>query len=107
VERIVAQGNVRIEQATRIATAGRAEILPGPGTVTLSEEPRVTDSAEGSSAEGAELVLRRGQRTAYIEGAPPGSSMPTERPTVILPPMNFDNIFKAGNNTTPAPAPSP
>lgn len=107
VERIVAQGNVRIVQATRIATAGRAEILPGPGTVTLSEEPRVTDSAEGSSAEGAELVLRRGQRTAYIEGAPPGSSMPTERPTVILPPMNFDNIFKAGNNTTPAPAPSP
>lgn len=43
IERIVASGDVEIQQAGRRAVAGRAEVDPVEGTITLSENPRIID----------------------------------------------------------------
>jgi lipopolysaccharide export system protein LptA len=94
IDRILAEGHVVITQGTRRATAGQAEITPGAGEVVLTENPLVVDSADGTQAIGARMVLKRGERKAFIEGPEATPGQPAQRPTLILPPMNFDNFGK-------------
>ncbi len=105
IDYIVARGNVRLVQGTRVATAGLAEIFVGNGTIVLSDHPVVADSApDGIGAVGTQLILHKGDRRASIVGEPasttPGSGKPAnpaQRPTVFLPrnAINFDNLGKA------------
>lgn len=60
IEEIVASGSVEIHQAGRSAYAGRAEVDPRAGTVTLSENPRVVDNEV--EVEGYQFVLHKGER---------------------------------------------
>lgn len=60
IEEIVAQGGVEIHQAGRSAFAGRAEVNPRAGTVTLLEDPRIVDGEV--EVEGYQFVLHRGEK---------------------------------------------
>jgi lipopolysaccharide export system protein LptA len=73
IESILAVGNVRIRQEGRTAYAGRAEVNPVAGTVTLSESPRIVDG--DVEIEGYQFVLFRDQRRFQSipdPNAPPG-----------------------------------
>lgn len=50
IERILAVGNVEIEQAGRKAYSDKAEVDPSEGTVVLSENARLVDNDVGVSA---------------------------------------------------------
>ncbi len=75
---IIAKGNVKIEQAGRVATSGRAELFPRDGKVILTDKPVVTD-AQGVVS-GHRMTLLKGERRALVEGGPSG-----DRPKVTLP----------------------
>jgi hypothetical protein len=75
------------------------------------DNPVVLDSADGTQATGDRIVLKRGERKAYIMPMetpepttnPENAMTPHARPTVILPPMNFDNFKKPADKAgTPA-----
>jgi lipopolysaccharide export system protein LptA len=77
IEKIVAIGNVRLVQKERVATAGKAEILPQTGKVVLMDSPKVT-SKDGVLV-GYRITLLQGEQKALIEKGP------GQRPTLILP----------------------
>jgi lipopolysaccharide export system protein LptA len=108
IDKILAEGHVVVVQGTRTATAGEAEITPGSGEVVLTQNPQVVDSLDGTQATGERMVLKRGERKAFIEGSTTGETgMPEQRPTLILPPMNFDNFGKFGDKQQTPPSSSP
>jgi len=76
---LIATGNVRIVQADREATCGRAAVYPGEDKVELTENPVVRSVKEGWVQTGPKMVLYRGERRAAVEGTA------TERPRLILP----------------------
>jgi lipopolysaccharide export system protein LptA len=59
---LLATGRVHIVSAQREATCGRAEVLPLQDKVTLTENPVVTDHANGSVATGDKLVLLKNEQ---------------------------------------------
>ena len=61
-KRMLATGRVRIEQGDRVATCGRAEVLPGEEKITLTEDPMVRDGE--STVVGETITLFRGERRA-------------------------------------------
>jgi len=66
IERILATGNVRIEQAERVATAGRAEVLVEEERILLTENPVVSQA--GGRLTGPELVIERGAGRVIVKG---------------------------------------
>lgn len=91
VEEIVATGGVEIYQAGRSAFAGRAEVNPHAGTVTLSENPRIIDGEV--EVEGYMFVLHKGQRK--FESIPdPNAPEDTPSRSVVrlgaMPDLGFD-----------------
>jgi len=60
IDEIIAQGSVEIHQAGRSAYAGRAEVNPIAGTVTLLENPRIID--RDVEVLGYKFVLHKGDR---------------------------------------------
>ena len=76
IESIVAVGNVVIVQEGRTAYAGRAEVNPRAGTVTLSENPRVVDG--DVEVEGYQFVLFRDERRF---ASVPDPDAPPDRPS--------------------------
>ena len=64
---LLATGRVRIEQGDRIATCGRAEVLPDEEKITLTEDPMVRDGE--STIVGEKITLLRGQRRVIVEKA--------------------------------------
>jgi lipopolysaccharide export system protein LptA len=59
---MVATGHVHIWQEDREATCGRAEVLPLEDKIILTENPSVTDRANGSVGTGDVIEIRRNQR---------------------------------------------
>jgi lipopolysaccharide export system protein LptA len=96
IEEIVARGNVEIHQAGRSAFAGLAEVDPRAGTVTLSENPRVTDGE--TAVTGYRFVLHRGEKR--FESIPDPNA-PAEKPSrsVVrlgaMPDLGFDQEEEA------------
>ena len=90
---LVATGHVRILQADREATCGRAEVFPGEDRIVLTDKPVVRNPADNYEAAGYRMVLYRGQRRAVIEAAP------GERTRITLPPVK-----NMGFGDTPKPA---
>ena len=80
IKKIIAIGNVVINQKGRHATAGKAIILPDEEKIILTENPVVTD--DQGTVTGFRMTLLRGQNRAVVEGGPKG-----ERSTVVLPVM--------------------
>lgn len=81
LERIEAYDSVRIEQMGRVATAGKATILPIEGRVVL-EEKAVVEDARGRVS-GHKLILLQGERRAIVEGG----GADGERARITLPGM--------------------
>jgi Uncharacterized protein conserved in bacteria len=66
LERIDAYDSVRIEQSGRVATAGKATILPEEGKLILEEKAVVED--DRGRVSGHRLTLLQGERRAIVEG---------------------------------------
>lgn len=117
IEKIVASGNVEIVQAGRKAVAGRAEVDPVAGTVTLSDNPRIIDGEV--EVEGYQFVFYKEDKR--IETIPDPNATPDEpsrsRVTLgALPPIEFAQPEEeitvlehvqppAGDDSTEEPAP--
>lgn len=69
IQRIIATGNVRIEQAQRVATAGKAVVEPNEERIVLTEKPVVTQA--GTRLEADELIIERGKGTIVVNPTTP------------------------------------
>jgi lipopolysaccharide export system protein LptA len=63
---LIATGHVQIAQGERVATCGRAEVLPGEDKIILSENPVVRDTENSSSVTGPVIELYRGERARVV-----------------------------------------
>lgn len=67
VDRIIADGNVVIDQYGRRTTANHAEILPQTGRAILTGNPRVNDSINNAVVEGERITLLRNEQQVRVE----------------------------------------
>lgn len=65
LDRILAMGNVRIEQEGRFATSGRAEVLLLEGVIVLTENPVLRN--EQGSVSGDRITFYRGDSRVVVE----------------------------------------
>jgi lipopolysaccharide export system protein LptA len=72
---LIAKGRVKIIQGDRVATCGRAEVLPGEEKIILTENPLVRDGQ--SAVTGERMVLFRGERRAVVESGASGPARVT------------------------------
>lgn len=91
---MLATGRVRIEQGDRVATCGRAVVLPGEERITLTEDPMVRDG--DATAVGERITLLRGERRAIIDKA-----------RITLPAIRDLGFPKGTPPPAPAPTPAP
>lgn len=82
IEEIVAQGSVEISQAGRRALAGRAEVDPVEGTVTLSENPKIIDGKV--DVEAYQIVFYKDERRVVSIPYPESSTGKPQRSRVTL-----------------------
>jgi hypothetical protein len=64
---LLATGNVSITQGTRVATCGRAEVLPREEKVVLTEDPVVIDKATEFVSAGERITMLRGQERVVVD----------------------------------------
>lgn len=96
IERIVASGDVNITQAGRQAVAGRAEVDPRAGTVTLSDNPRIID--DEVEVEGYQFVFHTEDRRIETIADPDAPADQPSRSRVTLsslPPIGFSQPKEA------------
>ena len=125
VQSIVATGNVRMEQAGRVATAGRAEVSPDDGLVILSENPKIVDTK--ATIEGWKIVYNSRNKTAQVLPTPgdqlaAGQKKARTKVTIsenAIPKLDYEQVLGTDNKPadepaatppapqTPAPAPAP
>ena len=96
-KRMLATGRVRIEQGDRVATCGRAEVLPGEEKITLTEDPMVRDGE--STVVGETITLFRGERRVVVTRA--------RLTGPAIKDLGFPKGAPAPAAQTPAPASSP
>jgi len=82
IESILAEGHVVIEQAGRKATAGRAEVNPVKGTVTLSKHPKIIDN--DVEVEGYQFVIHTADKRVETIADPNASPDQPSRSKVTL-----------------------
>ena len=70
VERIVAEGGVRIVQGTRVATGGKAEYFRNEDRIVLTGSPKVVDGA--NSVQGHEIILYNKENRSVVKGGQDG-----------------------------------
>lgn len=64
---LLATGHVSITQGSRVATCGRAEVLPREEKVVLTEDPVVIDHATDFVSAGEKITMLRGQERVEVE----------------------------------------
>jgi lipopolysaccharide export system protein LptA len=64
---LLATGHVSISQGSRVATCGRAEVLPREEKVVLTEDPVVIDKATNFVSAGDRITMLRGQERVEVE----------------------------------------
>ena len=64
---LLATGNVSINQGTRVATCGRAEVFPREEKVVLTENPVVADKATDMVSSGDRITMLRGQERVVVD----------------------------------------
>jgi len=69
IERIIATGNVRFQQGTRLATAERADYFESEQRLVLTGNPRVWDTQEHDELTGDEIVLLLQEEKALVKRA--------------------------------------
>lgn len=91
---LLATGKVSMTQGTRVATCGRAEVLPREEKVVLTENPVVVDNATNFVSAGERITMLRGQERVEVEKprltGPPikdlGFDKKSEKPAAEEPP---------------------
>jgi lipopolysaccharide transport protein LptA len=99
VQSVVAEGNVRMEQAGRVATAGRAEVLPDKGLVILSDNPKIVDAK--ATVEGWQIIYNSRDRMAQVLPTPadmilPGQQKVRSRVTIAeeaVPKLDYEKVL--------------
>lgn len=76
IERILAIGNVRIEQEGREATAGQAEVFPQERRIVLTESPVLRDEQGLVSGERITFIQGEGARVERGERGPVRITLP-------------------------------
>jgi lipopolysaccharide export system protein LptA len=92
---LLATGNVSITQGSRVATCGRAEVLPREEKVVLTEDPVVIDKATDFVSAGDRITMLRGQERVEVE-----------KPRLTGPPIKDLGFDKNPPAETPPAAPS-
>ena len=69
VERIIATGNVRFQQGTRVAVAERADYFESEQRLVLTGNPRAWDTQEHDELTGEEIVLLLQEEKALVKQA--------------------------------------
>ncbi len=95
---LLATGKVSITQGTRVATCGRAEVLPREEKVVLTENPVVIDHATDFVSAGERITMLRGQERVEVEK--PRLTGPAIKD------LGFDRNKPAASTETPAQPPS-
>ena len=82
ISSVVQQGDVRIEESDRVATAGQANYNPGDQSLLLTGSPRVTEGAIITTAHAISLSGRSGEasasgevKTTYNQGQGSGGAL--------------------------------
>ena len=70
VDRIVAEGDVRIVQGARVATGGKAEYFRSDERIVLTDSPKVVEGA--NSVQGHEIVLYLKENRSVVKGGQDG-----------------------------------
>ncbi|TLM68968.1 MAG: lipopolysaccharide transport periplasmic protein LptA [Deltaproteobacteria bacterium] len=70
IDRIVADGSVRIVQGSRLATAGRAVYFRGEDRMVLTGSPKVTEGS--NSVQGNEIILYLKENRSVVMGGQSG-----------------------------------
>jgi lipopolysaccharide export system protein LptA len=70
VDRMVAEGNVRIVQGDRVATSQRADFFRDQERILLTGSPQVTE--KGSTVQGHQITLFMKERRAVVQGSQSG-----------------------------------
>lgn len=70
VDRIVAEGNVRIVQGGRVATGGRVEFFRAEERMVLTGGPRISDGT--NAVQGEEIVLFLKENRSVVKGGEGG-----------------------------------
>jgi lipopolysaccharide export system protein LptA len=70
VDRIVAEGNVRIVQGERVATGGRAEYFRAEERMVMTGSPKVSEGA--NSVQGHEIVLFLKENRSVVKSGQDG-----------------------------------
>ena len=70
VDRIVAEGNVRIVQQARVATGGRAEYFRAEERIVMTGSPKVSEGA--NSVQGHEIILYLKENRSVVKGGQDG-----------------------------------
>jgi lipopolysaccharide export system protein LptA len=70
VERIVAEGNVRITQGSRTATGGKAEYFRAEERIVMTGSPRVSEGR--NSVQGQEIILLLRENRSVVKGGQEG-----------------------------------
>lgn len=88
IERVIATGNVLMQDTERTLKAGKATILTAANEVILEDHPIYED--EDGIVTGHRMILRKNEKKAYVE---PGAG---ERAKVVLPKLNNLNSIIEG-----------
>lgn len=91
---LLATGHVSINQGTRTATCGRAEVLPREEKVILTEDPVVIDHATDFVSAGEKITMLRGQERVVVE-----------KPRLTGPPIKDLGYDRKKSDATDQPAP--
>ena len=70
VDRVVAEGNVRIVQGERVATSRRADFFRDQERILLTGDPQVTE--KGSTVKGHQITLFMKERRAVVQASQNG-----------------------------------
>lgn len=70
VDRVVAEGNVRIIQGDRLATSQRADFFRDQERILLTGDPQVTE--KGSTVKGDQITLFMKERRAVVQASQTG-----------------------------------
>jgi len=100
LERIVADGNVTIDQGPRESTSGQAELKPREGKIVLSDHALVVNKQDKTRLENANIELSNGTMVAVPP--PEAEGQPLKRPTIFWSgsTMNFDKMRKPADKSS-------
>ncbi|MEM9157487.1 MAG: LptA/OstA family protein [Verrucomicrobiota bacterium] len=105
VQRILAKGNLEIEQEQLTAIADQAEVLPIEEKIILTGNPRGENKTTGATYEGSKIIFDRKNQKLFIEDSSIEGSLAAEEPEPSVAP-NSQPSATEGDGQAAADTPS-